>query len=364
MPPETSLAFPTTVPSPPRTIRPDLIKRSKLLGRKAKPGAIPPLENHKLALKEDIAKDVEADSSARLNPPEASRPALIHRRIGDIRPGNHGRVATTDLEADIRKRVVAGVGVATLLLVIGRTTHSAIVRVDDVVGKVQERRARIGDGVDGAGDRSASNGDAAGGEGPEPLAAVDIDIGHRPRVFGIVDEAEIKGSRRAFLQIDGEQGRRQTGQNVGEEGFLRGWLDGVELVKGQAEQTVVVDILLELGAHPLGELHRLAGEGGLSDGDGVGVDDTAGAALIAIGDAPGGPWEPFARRGLGRVIQRMTVALTGWGFGRENPAVPVSSRVSGLARTEEAYRSDDPVSKSKVSCWPPTVMGVKYCESY
>lgn len=206
-PPETPLPFPTIVPSPPQTIRPDSIERSKLLGRKAKPGGIPPLENHKLALEEDIAKDVEADASARLNPPEASRAALIHRRIGDIRPGNHGRIATTDLEADIRKRGVAGVGVATLLRVIGRTPHSAIVRVDDVVGKVQERRARIGDGVDGAGDRSASNGDAAGGEGPEPLAAVDIDIGHRPRVFGIVDEAKVKGSRRAFLQVDGEQGR-------------------------------------------------------------------------------------------------------------------------------------------------------------
>ena len=363
MPPETPLPFPTIVPSPPRTIRPDLIKRSKLLGRKAKPGVIPPLENHKLALEKDIAKDVEADASARLNPPEASRPALIHRRIGDIRPGNHGRIATTDLEADIRKRGVAGVGVAALLLVIGRTPHSAIVGVDDVIRKVQERCARIGDGVDGIGDRSAPDGDAAGGEGPETLTAVHIDIGHRPRVFGIVDEAEIKGSRRAFLQVDGEQGRRQTGQDVGEEGFLRGWLDRVELVKGQAEQTVVVDILLELGAHPLGELNRLTRERGLSNGDGVGVDDTAGAALIAIGDAPGGPWKPFARRGLGRVIQRMTVALTGWGLGRENPAMPVS-RVSGLARTEGTYRSDEPVSKSKVSCWPPTVMGVKYCESY
>lgn len=136
------------------------------------------------------------------------------------------------------------------------------------------------------------------------------------------------------------------------------------MVKGQAEQTVVVDILLELGAHPLGELNRLTRERGLSDGDGVGEDNTAGAALIAIGDTPGGPCEPFAGLGLGRVIQRMTVALTGWGFGRENPAVPVSSRVSGLAPRDETYRSDEPVSKSKVSCWPPTVIGVKYCESY
>jgi len=98
-------------------------------------------------------------------------------------------------------------------------------------------------------------------------------------------------------------------------------LDGVDRGEAEAEKTVVADVLLELGAHLLGELDGLVGERGLANGDGVCVDIAARARLVAVGDAPGVPLELVGGAGLRWVIDGMTIDLVGGGLGREYPTI-------------------------------------------
>lgn len=98
-------------------------------------------------------------------------------------------------------------------------------------------------------------------------------------------------------------------------------LDGVDRGEAQAEKTVVADVLLELGAHLLGELDGLVGERGLANGDGVCVDIAARARLVAVGDTPGGPLELVGGAGLRWVINGMTVDLVSGSLGREHPTI-------------------------------------------
>lgn len=105
-------------------------------------------------------------------------------------------------------------------------------------------------------------------------------------MLAVINESKVKGSWCTLFQVYGEQWVGQAGEDIGEEGLLRGWLDGVQGIKGQSEKAVVLSILLELSADILCELDSLTGEGGLPNRDGVGVDIAARAALISIGDAP------------------------------------------------------------------------------
>ena len=98
-------------------------------------------------------------------------------------------------------------------------------------------------------------------------------------------------------------------------------LDGIDRGEAKAEETVVTDVLLELGAHLLGELNGLVGERGLANGDGVGVDIAARARLVTVGDAPGVPLELVGGAGLRWVINDMTIDLVGGSLGREHPTI-------------------------------------------
>ena len=100
-----------------------------------------------MALEKNIPEDVEADTLARLNAPKARRPAVVNRRIVDVRAGDSGFVSA-DLEADVRQRGAAGVGVATLGLVEFSTADGFVVGGYDGVVNEQQRGARVGDSVD------------------------------------------------------------------------------------------------------------------------------------------------------------------------------------------------------------------------
>ena len=100
-----------------------------------------------MALEEDVPEDVEADALARLNAPEARRPAVVNGRVVDVRAGDRGLVAA-DLEADVRQGGAAGVGVAALGLVEFGTADGFVVGGYDGVVDEQQRGACVGDGVD------------------------------------------------------------------------------------------------------------------------------------------------------------------------------------------------------------------------
>lgn len=92
---------------------------SSLLGSKSELRIITTLEYHELALEENIAKDIDPDTRARLNATEAGRSGVIDRRVIDIAAWNNsGVIANT--EANVRESGTARISEATLLLVVGR----------------------------------------------------------------------------------------------------------------------------------------------------------------------------------------------------------------------------------------------------
>ena len=139
-------------------------------------------------------------------------------------------------------------------------------------------------------------------------------------MLGRVDEAEVVAPHRALLQIGREERRGQAGARVGEESLLLGRLDGVDGVEGEAEQAVVVDVLLELGGDGLGELDGLAGDGRAADGDGVGVDVARGAGAVAVGDVPCVAGELLRGAGGSRVVDPVAVCRGCGELGGEDPA--------------------------------------------
>lgn len=307
------------------------------------------IEHHKLALKEDVTEDIEADTTAALNASEASRPAVVDRRVVDIRAGDSGLVVT-NLEAYVGQSDAAGVGIPSLLLVVPRAINApVVVRHDGVIDK-EQRGSSISDSVKAVGvDVASTNGVAGASERPEALAVVDIDVGDVAGMCAVVDGTKAVGAGLAFLEVGGEERGREAGFDVVEEGQLLVWLNGIDGGEGETEEAVIAGVLLELVADFLGELDGLAGKGGGADCYGVGVDDAAGGAAIAVGDVPGRSGQSFGGIGLGRVVGIVAIDLVGRSLGREDPSIHVSIPLE-IESFETTHRSEEPVSKSSVSC--------------
>ena len=149
----------------------------------------------------------------------------------------------------------------------------------------------------------------------------------------VVDSAKAVGAGLPLLEVDGEKGGREAGFDIVKKGELLGGLDGVDGGKGQAKETVVAGVLLELGADLFGEFNGLAGEGCGADSYGVGVDIAARRATVAVGNIPGRAAESFGGIGLGWVVDIMAVNLVTGGLGGKDPAV--DSLVSALIQRYE-----------------------------
>jgi hypothetical protein len=89
------------------------------------------------------------------------------------------------------------------------------------------------------------------------------------------------------LQGNSKQGRVELRLDSVEEGGLGSRANSIDRAKGEAEQTVVVNILLERRANSAGGLDSLAGSLDTANGDSVFVDITASRAAITVGDGPG-----------------------------------------------------------------------------
>lgn len=139
----------------------------------------------------------------------------------------------------------------------------------------------------------------------------------------------------AVLQVGSEEERVQLGLGSVEEGGLLGGRNSVNVAEAETKETVQVALGGEGVGDGGGSLDGLAGDGQTTDGDGVLVDDTAGAGAITVGDGPGGAGEAGGGGGLGGVVDGLAVALAGRGGGREDPQVGgtgVEVEVKGLGR--------------------------------
>ena len=298
-----------------------LLRRYQRLRRKPQTRAARSIENHKLALEEDISEDVEADALARLNASKAGRPAVVNRRIVDVRAWDGGLVSA-DLKADVRQGGAAGIGVAALGLVKFGTADGFVVGGYDGVIDEQKCGARVGDSVDAvAVDGAVAYCVAGGGKGPKALGAVDGDVDNVAGVRTVIDDAKAVGAGLTLLEVDGEKWGREAGFNIIKKGELLVGLDGIDGGEGQAKEAVVTGVLLELSTDFFGEFDGLASEGRGADSHGVGVDITARRATVAIGNVPGRAAEGFGGVGLGWVVDIMAVNFVAGGLGRKDPAI-------------------------------------------
>lgn len=92
-----------------------------------------------LALQEDVAEDVDADSTAALETTEARAPLLLEVDQGARDDG----IVAVNSEGQVWERSIAGEGVAAGAGIVLSTRDVAIVVVHDVVGEKKESGASV-----------------------------------------------------------------------------------------------------------------------------------------------------------------------------------------------------------------------------
>ena len=83
-------------------------------------------------------------------------------------------------------------------------------------------------------------------------------------------------------------------------------LTSVDRTEGEPEKAVIVRVLLELSADRLCKLYSLSRNSRTADVDCVGVDVTAGAGPVTVGDSPGGSSQPLCCARLGWVVDTVS----------------------------------------------------------
>lgn len=160
-------------------------------------------------------------------------------------------------------------------------------RITISIGRYQAWDLLTGNSLDR---RSSSlgitNAVSVGRKSPETIRAVDIGVGQRPGILGLVNVAKVIAAGGVVLQGDGKQRLVQLVPDGIEEGRLGLGLNGVDGAEGQTQQPVVVRVLHELLADLLGRFDCLAGGSHAADGDGVLVHVAAGGAGVAVGNFP------------------------------------------------------------------------------
>lgn len=240
-----------------------------------------------LALKEDVAEDVEADFVVGLDAAEAGAGASPDRRVVDVLAG-HGLGNAADGDGEVGQSRRARENVAALGAVVLCTADLGIVGLHNGSVKVDQGCAGIDNGVDAGPDScGGANRVAARGEAPETLAVVDVDIGDGTGVLLGVDEAEVVGTSGVVLQIDSEEGLRKRGLDGVEPRVLADGRDGVDRAESKTEETVSVTVLGELSRDGGSSLDSLGGGSHASNGDFVGIDLARCTGVVAVADLPG-----------------------------------------------------------------------------
>lgn len=285
------------------------------LGGEAKTGA-GRVEHNVLALQEDVTEDGETNARVGLNATQTGG-ADTGRTVVDQGAGNNSSVPV-DHNAEVGQRGRAGEDVSTSRLAVLSTADLRVVLADNGAGEEQQGGTGVSDTAE------ASAGAAAGlvagdAEAPETLGAVHVGVGQGALVLGGVDESKVVDTRLLVLQSNGEEGLGQRALDRVKEGGLSARRHGVDAAESQTQETIVVDILLELGADGLGSLDSLAGGLDAANSDGVPVDITTGVAAITVGDGPGVATELGST--CAGVVDGVSSALGGRKLSREDPAI-------------------------------------------
>ena len=170
------------------------IRESKLLGGPAKLLVLA-IEDDKGGLEGNIAENGEANAAVVLDTAVAAAVGAVNGCVVDVAAGN-GDGGLADAKAEVRKVGVAGEHVTAVDSVVAGGLNSGIVSVDDVGGQKHQGGAGVSNAGDGIRRVVVRTNLVAGCvEGPEAVGAVDGNVFDVARVSGLVNEAEVIGTR-------------------------------------------------------------------------------------------------------------------------------------------------------------------------
>lgn len=239
-----------------------------------------------LALKENVAEDVDSDVRVVLDSAEAGAGAARDRGVVDELAG-HGLSDAANGDGEAGQGSTAWEDVATLGAVVLSAADLRVVGLDDSGVDIDESCAGVDDGVDGTADGCRSADLVTGSsEAPETLAVVDRDVGDGTSVLRGVNEAEVVGTGSVVLEGDSEELLSKRALDGVEECLLGGRRDSVDAAESKTEETVGVLVLSELGRDGGSSLDSLGGGGHTSDGDLISINLARCAGTIAVADLP------------------------------------------------------------------------------
>lgn len=202
----------------------------------------------------------------------------------------------------------------------GGARDLSVVLAEDSSGQVDQGCTGVSNGGEaGVGER-VTNTVSGGGELPVAGQLGHADVG-QVILEGRVDEAEVVRAGGIVVQVGAEDGVVKGVQGVGPEGGLGLGGDSVQGVEAQTQETVNGGLGGERAGHGLGGLNGLRGHSDATDGDGVGVDDTAGGGAVTVRDVPGVARQELGSGGVTRVVGVLAVDLGAGGEGGEDPEI-------------------------------------------
>lgn len=202
----------------------------------------------------------------------------------------------------------------------GGTGYIRVVFGKDGSRQVDQGGTGISNGSDAGVGEVVADTVSGGGELPVAGQLGNADVGQVVLESG-VDEAEVVRARGVVVQVGGEDGLVKGVQGVGPEGGLGLGGDRVQAVEAETQETVDGRLGGEGAGDGLSGLDGLGGHSDATDGDGVGVDDTAGGGAVTVRDVPGVPGEKLGSGGVIGVVGVLAVDLRAGSERREDPEV-------------------------------------------
>lgn len=142
-----------------------------------------------------------------------------------------------------------------------------------------------------------------------------------------------------MLESNSKQRLTERALDIIEECLLGSRRDSINTAKSKAEKTIIVCVLLELGANLLSSFNGLLGSSDSANSDSVCVDIAAGTASITVRNIPGSPRDLFST--LRGVVDGMAGLLRARKFSREDPSI-ISSVFCIIWRIKET-RTDQQI---------------------
>lgn len=275
-------------------------------------------------------------------------------------------MAVAHRDVEVGQGGVTGEGVSAGRAVVLRALDRRVVCLGDVVVDDHERGAGVGDGgvADAVGLGLAVDGEGVGGELPEAGALVDGDGGERAALdVGGVDGAELVGAVAAHVQVDAEDGFREAGLDIVEEGLglVRAHCEwGLVRVRERA-LGVNLPVLMLLKARPTRPslFWSRTNEPETEVASSTTCCVTVAPPILTV-SVPALPEADEPSPYLICQVSPLTDLKVELLDGSNAVCDPSSLEGSCVLKTQ---RSAEPVSKSRLRVWPPIDTASRYAES-